>query len=154
VDSGREARKKRYWQVDPSIFKPGPKDRRVRRYLVEPGKSLGKFAFFGLLFTYPLYMVILGVVFGAVIFWGSFLGSVALMGFLIWKFGYAGHFAAWNPSLRRQLIGLSGGAVMAAGFLLGLTTFLGHLSFGLWLVPLIVGLLVFALLVALWRVRL
>src|SRR5215467_13332114 len=127
-------KKRKYWYVDPSVFKPGLRSSRKRRYLLEPAKSLAKFGFFGLLLIYPLGMVISGLIFGAFFFWSSFVGSLALIGFVIWKAGYASNFAAWNPDFRRQILGLTVGFLLTAGLYIGLITLLQHLELATWVV--------------------
>ena len=126
--------KKKYWEVDPSIFKPGPRDSWRRRYLIEPARSLAKFAFFGMLLIYPLGLVISGLLFGAVFFWGSFIGSIGLIGVIIWKAGYSANFSAWNPDFRRQILGLTVGFLLTLGFFLGLTNLVKHLELAVWVV--------------------
>ena len=39
---------------------------------------------------------------------------------LIRRFGYAEYFASWDISMRRQVLGLLAGFLMAAGFYIGL----------------------------------
>ena len=148
-----KGKKRKFWEVDPSIFKPGPKDSWQRRYLIEPARSLAKFTFLSLFLAYPLVMVTLGLVFGGAFFWGIFAGSMGLIGFVIWKLGYARNFASWNPNFRRQLVGLTVGFLLTAGFFLGLTTFLKHLEFALWIAAIVAALIVMAVGFAMRRAR-
>ena len=148
-----KGKKRKFWEVDPSIFKPGPKDSWQRRYLIEPARSLAKFTFLGLLLAYPLVMVTLGIVFGGAYFWGIFAGSLGLIGFVIWKAGYARNLENWNPNFRRQLVGLTFGFLLTAGFWLVLTTFLEHLEFALWIGAVIAALIVIAVGVTMRRAR-
>lgn len=75
------------------------------------------------------------------------LGSVGLIGFLLWKLGYAKNYAARNPSLRRQLVGLSLGFLLALGFFLSLT------NIELWLPPVVIALIALGLVIAIRKVR-
>jgi len=141
---GTKGKKRRYWEVDPSIFKPGPRDNWRRRYFIEPARSLAKFAFFGLLLIYPLGLVLSGLVFGAVFFWSSFIGSIGLIGVIIWKAGYSANFAAWNPDFRRQILGLTVSFFLTAGFFLGLINFLKHLELVIWVVAVLGAIIIIA----------
>jgi hypothetical protein len=143
-----DKKKRRLWEVDPSIFEPGPRASRIRRFLIEPGKSLAKFGFFGLMFIYPLGLVILGLLFGGLVFWGAFAGSAGLIGLLLWRFGYAKNYAAWNPDFKRQLIGITVAFLLTMGFYLGLATL------NIWMIPIIFSLLALAMVLVMKRARL
>lgn len=110
---------RRFWKVDPSIFETRKARNRFER-LLEVFGTVSRFISVPLLLGYPLVLVIVGLVYGGLAFWGFFSGSIAVMGLLIWRSGYARNFAAWNPSLGRQLLGLSLGFLIAAGLYLGL----------------------------------
>jgi hypothetical protein len=132
---GSDKKKRKPWEVDPSIFEPGPRATKIRRFLIEPAKSLAKFSFFGLMLIYPLGLVILGLLFGGLVFWAVFAGSAGLIGLLLWRFGYAKNYAAWNPDFKRQLIGISVAFLLTMGFFFGLTTL------SIWMIPIIFALL-------------
>ncbi len=134
MSSSEDRKKRRLWEVDPTIFQ---KDRRRGPFdrLVNFAGWTGRMVSLGLLLTYPLWLVLLGVVYGGIVFWGSFLGSILLIGVLIWKLGYAGNFDAWNPSLFRQVLGLFLGFLIAAGFYVGLS------RLNIWMLPVLFGIL-------------
>ncbi len=113
-------RKRRFWEFDPTIFQAGPKTSSLRRFIVEPARYLAKLVLILAVLTYPILLPILGALFGGLVFWGGFAGSLGLICLVLAKTGYAKNFDAWNPSLIRQLVGLSIGFVTAAGFFLSL----------------------------------
>ncbi len=116
----KEEKKRRFWEFDPKLFDPLPEASRLRRLVIDPLKSLGKYALFGLSITYPLYLILLGIFFGGLVFWGTLVGSAALIGFILWRTGYSKNYAAWNSKLSRQLLGISGGFVTMVAFILSL----------------------------------
>lgn len=85
--------------------------------------------------SYPVTLPVLGILFGGLVFWGTFVGSVGLIGFGLWKAGYARNYQAWNPNLARQLVGLSIGFAMTLGM------FYGLFYLKAWVLPLFGGLL-------------
>ena len=64
-------------------------------------------------------MVFVGIAFGGLAFWSFLLGSVAVMGIIITRLGYASNFRNWDISLKRT-IWLLLGFVVATGFFGGL----------------------------------
>jgi len=133
-------RKKRpLWEFDPTTFEPGPKASILERVLT-PFRSLGKYLLFGLALTYPLYLVTLGIVFGGLVFWGAFGGSIALMGIIITKAGYARNFQNWDLSLKKF------GALFVA-FLATFGLYVGLIHFRLLVIPVFAAILVFGLLI-------
>jgi hypothetical protein len=140
----RETKKKRkkLWEVDPTIFQPGKPVGYFER-AVSLLRSLGKYVSFALLLFYGPILVILGVVYGGLVFWGALAGSMALIGLVLTKLGYAKNFAAWNPRIGRQLLSLFLGFLLAAGLYLGLFTF------RIWLVPVAFGLAILGILLSL-----
>jgi hypothetical protein len=100
------------------------------------------------MFIYPLGLVILGIMFGGLVFWGAFAGSAGLIGLLLWRFGYAKNYAAWNPDFKRQLIGISVAFFLTLGFYLGLETLT------IWMDPIIFGLLAVLLVFVLKKAQL
>jgi hypothetical protein len=137
-------RKKRpFWEFDPTAFQPGPKARILERVLT-PFRSLGKYLLFALALTYPLYIVILGVAFGGLVFWTAFGGSVALMGIIITKAGYARNFQNWDISMKKM------GALVVA-FLATLGLYLGIIHLRILVVPVFAAILVLGLLIFVLR---
>ena len=141
-DTGR---KRRFWQFDPAIFQPGPKTSLPRRFIVEPAKQLTKLVLIIAILTYPVSLPLLGILFGGLVFWGAFAGSLGLITLVLYKTGYAKNFDAWNPSLIKQMIGLSGGFMMAAGF------FLGLVYLKTWMVPVIFGFAGLGMVLVFWK---
>jgi hypothetical protein len=128
-----EGRKKRkLWEVDPSILEPGHKASLFERRIVLPLRQLGKFGLYALAITYPIYLVLVGLAFGGLAFWGFLVGSIAVMGILITKLGYASNFRHWDISLKRT-VGLLIGFPLAVGFYGGLV----YLK--IWFVPIVFG---------------
>lgn len=103
------------WQVDPTVFAAGRKASFLERRVVPTLRQLGKFGLFSLALTYPLYLVYVGVEFGGLAFWSFLVGSIAIMGIIITKLGYASNFRHWDISLKRTL-GLLLGFPVTVGF--------------------------------------
>lgn len=134
MSSSEAERKKRLWEVDPTIFRH-KKQRGPFEHLLALMKSVGKSMALALVLSYPLALPLLGVIFGGLVFWGSLGASVLIMGVLLRKFGYARNFEGQNRSLLKGLVGLVIGFTMAAGFYLGL------FYYKVWIVPIMFGLL-------------
>jgi hypothetical protein len=138
-------KKRQFWVFDPTIFQPGPKTSHARRFIIEPAKTVGRLSFFILVFTYPVTLVVLGILFGGLVFWGTLIGSIGLIGFGLWKGGYDRNYQAWNPNLARQLAGLS------VGFGMTIAMFYGLFYLKLWVLPLFGGPLILSLVLILRR---
>ena len=126
-------KKRRLWEVDPSIFEPGRKASFFEKHIVPPLHQLGKFGLYALAITYPIYLVYVGLVFGGFAFWGFFAGSIAVIGIVITRLGYASNFRHWDIDFKRTA-GLLLGFPLAVGFYVGLIylkTWLVPISFGL-----------------------
>ena len=147
-DSDGEDREKKMWTVDPSIFKPGPQDTKLRSRIAGLAKSIGRSAFFLFLFIYPLTLVISGILYGGLVFWSLTIGSLGVIGLILWKGGYAGNFSGRNPSLKRQIPALFIAFLMALGFYAGL------IILKIWLLPIVITILVLSLAVTLRKTRL
>lgn len=107
-------------------------------------RQTAKFGLYALAIAYPIYLVYVGLAFGGLVFWTFFAGSIALIGALITKLGYAPNFKHWDISLRRT-IGVFLGFVVAAGF------YAGIIYLKSWVLPVVLGMLVFGLLLVLRR---
>jgi hypothetical protein len=138
-------KKGRLWEFDPTTFQPGRKASILERILT-PFRSLGKYLLFALALAYPLCLVILGVAFGGLVFWGAFAGSIALMGLVITKAGYAKNFQNWDIGFRKM------GALVIA-FLATLGLYLGLIHLRLIVIPIFAAILVLGLLVMIIRGR-
>lgn len=121
-------KKRRLWEVDPSIFEPGHKASFFERHIVPPLQELGKFGLYALAITYPIYLVYVGLAFGGVAFWAFFAGSVAVIGLVVTRLGYASNFRHWDIDFKRT-VGLLLGFPLAVGFYVGL------IYLKTWLVP-------------------
>jgi hypothetical protein len=141
-----EPRKRRLWEFDPSIFEPGRRASFFERRIAPPLRQLGKFSLYSLALTYPIYLVLVGLAFGGLAFWGFLAGSIAVMGIILWRLGYASNFRHWDISLKRS-VGLLLGFPLAIGFYGGL------ISLKIWLVPIAFGFAGFGLLLILRRSR-
>jgi len=129
-----EKKKHRLWEFDPTMFEPGRKAGFFERYFSWWLKQIGKYALYTIAFFWPLLVVSIGVAFGGLAFWGSFLASFAIIGFLITKLGYAANFANWNVS-NTKFAGLIFAFAAAMGFYLGL------IYLKIWLFPIVLGVL-------------
>lgn len=125
-----EKKKPRFWVIDPAMFHPGRRAGFFERYFLGWFKLAGKYALYAIAFFWPLLVVSIGVAFGGLAFWTSFLTSFAIIGFLITRLGFAANFADWNVS-NTKFAGLIVAFVAAIGFYYGLI----HLK--IWLIPII-----------------
>jgi hypothetical protein len=141
-----EHKKRRLWELDPSIFEPGRRASFFERRIAPPLRQLGKFSLYSLALTYPIYLVLVGLAFGGLAFWGFLAGSIAVMGIILWRLGYASNFRHWDISLKRS-VGLLLGFPLAIGFYGGL------IYLKIWLVPIAFGFVGFGLLLILRRSR-
>lgn len=112
-------KKRKLWEVDPSIFEPGRKASFFERRILPPLRQIGKFGLYALAITYPIYLVYVGVAYGGLAFWSFFAGSVMVMGVTITKLGYASNFRHWDIGMKRT-IGVILGFAVAASFYAGL----------------------------------
>jgi hypothetical protein len=112
-------KKRRLWVIDPSIFELGRKASLFERRIIPPLRQLGKHGLYGLAITYPIYLVYVGLAFGGLAFWAFLAGSIAVMGVVITKLGYASNFRNWDISLKRTA-GLLLGFPLAVGLYGGL----------------------------------
>jgi hypothetical protein len=107
-------KKDEMWQLDPSMYERQEAsfyERRIQR----PLRQLGKFVLFFLAFTYPFYLVYVGLAYGGLAFWSFFLGSAAVIGVVVTRLGYARNFSSWGQGYK-PLVGLVGGFLAAVGF--------------------------------------
>ena len=136
-----EKKKRHFWEVDTTIFERKPKGSFFDRRIFPSLRFLGKYTLFVLVLTYPIYLVLVGVVYGGIVFWAFLGGSFALAGFLISRLGYARHFATWGEFSFRRLGAFFLAFPIAVGFYLGL------IYLRAWFVP--IALAAFALAIAL-----
>lgn len=115
-----ERKKRKLWQVDPTVFDPGRKASFFERRVAPTLRQLGKFGLFSLALTYPIYLVYVGVAFGGLAFWSFLAGSIAIMGIIITRLGYASNFKHWDIGLKRTFLGLLLGFLVTVGFYVGL----------------------------------
>lgn len=131
----KKLREMHLWQVDPSVFEPLPKSGFFERHIVVNARSLVKGTLYALAFAYPLVLVITGVVFGGLVFWASFAGSMGLFWLVLKRAGYAGNFASWDIGYRK-FVGL------VAAFFVYAAVVYGLIYLRLWVVPIFAGVLV------------
>lgn len=112
-------KKKRLWEVDPYLYEKGARAGFLERWVLPRLKVLGKFSLIALALTYPLYLVYVGLVYGGLAFWSFLGGSFVAVGVILWKLGFASHYANWDIGVR-GLLGVVGGGVLAIGFYVGL----------------------------------
>ncbi len=132
-----EPRKKRkLWEIDSTIFEPGPKPSLLERRIIEPLKLLGKYVLFALAFSYPSIIVLVGIVYGGLVFWAAFAGSAALIVLLLSKLGFARNFATSNVNVKKRFLGLF------IAFPAVLSFYYGLIYLRIWLIPVAIAVLV------------
>ena len=140
-------RKKRpLWQFDPTIFQPGPKASIIER-AARPFRFIARYGLYGLAFAYPLYLVTIGIALGGLAFWSAFVGSIALIGIIITKAGYARNFQNWDISFTKM-------GALALAFLATFGLYFGLIHLGLLVVPIFAAILVVGLAIFTIRGRL
>ena len=144
--TGKKPRKSRFWQFDPSLFQPGPGSGFLQRHILGPARRIVGRTVWVLAFAYPLILVTLGVVFGGLVFWASFAGSVGLIWLIVKKAGYARNFEGWDIGYRKFL-----GLFFAFGITLTIFTGLLYNPIRDLTIPLMGGILGLALVLALWK---
>ncbi len=130
----REKEKRRLWEVDPGAFQPLPKASPFQRRVVPPLRTIGRFSLLGLALAYPIALVTLGLLFGGLVFWGSFAGSALILWLVLARLGFARNFAGWGVGWRK-----SAGVLIAFPVTLGF--YLGLIYLKLLFVPVLFGVL-------------
>jgi hypothetical protein len=123
--------KKRLWKVDPSMYEKGPSARFVERRVVPVLRHVGKWVLLALAFTYPIYLVYIGVAFGGIVFWAFLAGSFAVIGVIITRLGFASNFRDWDFGGKRM-----SGVVL--GFLVAMGFYGGLIYLRTWLIPTVI----------------
>ncbi len=129
-------RKRKPWEIDLTIFESGPKPSLIERRIIGPLKLLGKYSLFALAFSYPSIIVLVGVVYGGLVFWAAFAGSAALIVLLISKMGFARNFATSNVNVKKRFAGLFIAFPAVLGFYYGL------IYLRIWFIPVAIAVLV------------
>ena len=127
------------------MFEPGRKASFFETRVVPHLRQVGKFGLLALAIMYPIYLVYVGIAFGGLAFWSFFVASVAVIGLVISRLGYASNFRHWDISPKRTTLGIFLGFAIALGFYGGL------IYLKIWLVPIALGLLALGGLLALRR---
>lgn len=140
----KKPRETHLWQTDLSVFEPLLKAGLFERHVRARARSLAKQSLYILAFAYPIILVTVGVMFGGIVFWTSFAGSLGLMWLVIKRAGYSRNFASWDIGYRKFL-GLIGGFGIALALVEGL------INIGLLTIPILGGALVAALFLGVWR---
>ncbi|HVH14672.1 MAG TPA: hypothetical protein VNA15_02995 [Candidatus Angelobacter sp.] len=128
----QDDKKKRFWQVDPAIFKLGRRAGSVERYLLPALRGFGRYVLYALALFYPITLAVVGLVYGGLAFWTYFVGSFAVIGLIISKLGYARNFDRWNVSSRTF-------AAIFVAFIALLGFFAGLIYLKVWFVPIVFG---------------
>ncbi len=130
------AKKTRFWELDPSMYESQSKPKSFWTRLLGRLKASVGFVALTILFAYPLVLVYLGLVYGWLGFWGSFLGSVLVIGIIIKRTGYAKHFEnAGSGSFFTGILGIS------LGFVIAVSMYEGLFILKSWIFPVVVLLL-------------
>jgi hypothetical protein len=135
----KKSRETHLWRIDPLVFEPLRKASLFERHILAHARSLGKYTLYSLAFGYPLILVTLGVMFGGLVFWASFAGSMFLIWFVIKKAGYSANFATWDIGYKKFV-----GLVAAFGIYASLLYALLIIRL-IWTVPTFAGILIIAL---------
>ena len=141
---GLEKRKKKLWEVSPSVYEQSRKAG-IRDRMVGWLRALGKMALYASFFAYPVALPIIGVAFGGLAFWTTFGGSVVVISLILARFGFARTFARRDFPFLTSTIALCGGFLSALGF------FLGLIALQWWVIPIVATLGSLGVLVALRR---
>ena len=134
---------KKLWKIDATLYEHGRS--KITDRVKELLRSLGKALFYLGFFLYPLALVITGVVFGGLVFWSIFSGSVIVISVILARLGFSRTFAQRDFPFIRSLIGLCAAFLVALGF------FLGLISLQWWIVPIVGTIAVLGLAVGLRR---
>ena len=144
----KKQRETNLWQFDPSLFQHGPREGLLKRHVINHARSVGKYTLFALPFAYPLILVTIGIVFGGLVFWTSFAGSVVLIWLIIKKTGYARNFANWDIGYKK-FVGLIGAFGMSLAFVYGLA----YTPLRVMTIPVMGLVLLVILILGVWRTR-
>jgi hypothetical protein len=142
----KDDKKKRFWQVDPAMFKLGRRAGSLERYILPVVKSLGKYVLYSIAIFYPITLAVVGLVYGGFVMWGYFAVSVAVIGLLISRLGYARNFASWDVSSRKF-------AAIVVAFIAALGFFAGIIYLKVWFLPIVFAVLVSGLVLTVKRGR-
>ncbi len=141
-----EPEKRKLWNIDPSMFEHGRRASFLERQVFPLLRQIAKFGLYALAMGYPIYLVYIGLAYGGLAFWSFFAGSIALIGVVITRLGYASNFKHWDISFKRTA-GVFLGFLVATGF------YFGIIYLKMWLAPIAVGLFALGLLLVLKRTR-
>ncbi len=107
------------WRVDAEVFQPFSEVRLVDR-VTGRLRSFGRLFLIAGFLSYPLLLIILGVVYGGLAFWGLFGVSMCVIWLVLTRTGYARNFEEWDSSLSSKLAAITVGFLGVMGFFLGL----------------------------------
>ncbi len=139
-------KKKRLWGVDSELYQKGQEAGLFESRIVPMLRQVGRFSLISLALAYPLALVVIGIVYGGLVFWSFFAGSVVAIYFIISKLGFAPRFRSQGQGFR-AILGIIGGSILAAGFYEGLFVL------KTWLIPAVIGLSAVGIFFVLRRLR-
>jgi hypothetical protein len=113
-----KSEKKKLWEVDPNLYHTGKRASFSQRRIIPALRQVGKFGLLALLFTYPIYLIYIGLAFGFLAFWTFLAASMVVIGFVISRLGLASNFRNADFGLKR-MIGVVLGFMVAAGWIVG-----------------------------------
>lgn len=113
------------------MYRRGPGAGFVEKRIVPILKTTGRYGLYLLAIMYPLYLVIIGVAFGGLVFWTFLATSTAVLGFALKRLGYSANFRNWDIG-GRTMIGVVLAFPIALGFYEGL------IYLRIWLIPIFV----------------
>jgi hypothetical protein len=99
----KKSRKARLWYFDPTLFQPGRKAGIFERYFIDRLKSVSTYLLYLLALAYPVAIVSLGMIFGGLVFWSVFAGSLGLIWLVLRQAGYSRNFATWDVGYKKFL---------------------------------------------------
>lgn len=121
LSSGSDgAPERKFWQLDPSLYKPGRKASILRRVKDGPRRLIGRIGSFILALFYPISLVYLGIAYGGLVFWGSFGGSLIILWLALTRSGQARNFQSADFGLKKRLAGVSIAFGVALSFVAGI----------------------------------
>lgn len=113
-------KKHHFWQVSPKMFEQRHNSGFFDRKIVVFLRSSARNSLYVLALLYPVYLVLVGLIFGGIAFWLFLLGSFAVVGILVSKLGYSRNFTSWGEFSFKRLGAFFLAFLITMGFYLGI----------------------------------
>ncbi len=112
-----EDEESRLWIVDPSMYQSSGHPKSLGSRVASRLRGLGTIGLFTLLIVYPVGLIYMGLVYGWLGFWGTFLGTLSIIGLVLHRAGYSGNFSqAGTGTPLRAIAGLFLAFIVTVGF--------------------------------------